>query len=247
MEFKDKSIDNIVNLHEGHRIRLRNELDQKNLVEVSDYKVLEYILTLVIKRRDTNELAHTLINTFGNLANVLDADQEALMTVKGITPTIAYFLHFIPLIFRNYKISKQVPKDCLKTANDVFNYLGNSISHLAKEEFYMICLDNSNRVINHKMISSGNQNSVYIDIKAAVQFALASNANKVILLHNHPTGDPHPSQQDIATTKKMLVGFESSGIQLYEHIIVNYRDEFFSFANNGFIDQFRKEYKKMFE
>ena len=247
MEFKDKSIDNVVNLHEGHRIRLRNELDQKNLVEVSDYKVLEYILTLVIKRRDTNELAHTLINTFGNLANVLDADQEALMTVKGITPTIAYFLHFIPLIFRNYKISKQVPKNYLKTANDVFNYLGNAISHLSKEEFYMICLDNSNRVINHKMIAGGNQTSVNIDIKASVQFALASNASKVILLHNHPTGDPHPSQQDLITTKKMLVGFESSGIQLYEHIIVNYRDEYFSFANNGFIEQFRKEYKKMFE
>ena len=108
MKFKDNHEDvSMLNLHEGHRGRLRERLLRNNFSDADDYLILEYILTLVVKRRDTNDLAHTLVSTFGSLAGVFDASTEDLEQVKGVTPTMAYFLHSIPYIFRNYnKIKK---------------------------------------------------------------------------------------------------------------------------------------------
>lgn len=234
----------IVNLHEGHRERLRKRLADKNFIE-DDYQILEYLLTLPVMRRDTNGLAHKLINEFGTLANVLDSKIEDLLQVKGISPTIAYFLHSLPFIFRNYKFSKMEAKPVLTNPRDIFNYLGQAIHHLPIEEFYLICLDNSYKVINKKIISSESSDNVAIDIKNCVQFALQTKASKVIMVHNHPTSGPEPSKNDLETTKRMFIGFESSGIELHDHVIVNYNEELYSFSNSGLIKNFKDEYLDM--
>lgn len=231
-----------VNLHEGHRNRIRKRLAQTEFVDADDYQTLEYILTLVIKRRDTNELAHTLINTFGSLAGVLDASIENLEGIAGISPTIAFFLHSMPFIYRNYKLSKISPKMVISTPIDAVNCIGKSFSHLNREEFYMICLDNSNKVINHKMIAAGSINQVSAEIADCVQFALKSKARKVVLLHNHPSGDAYPSLQDEETTRNFLFSFESSGIELYDHVIVNYKDDYYSFAIDGKLKEYKESY-----
>lgn len=234
----------IVNLHEGHRERLRKRLSDKNFVE-DDYQILEYLLTLPVMRKDTNGLAHKLINEFGSLANVLDSKVEDLTNVKGISPTIAYFLHSIPFIFRNYKLSKIKAKPVLTCPRDIFNYLGQVIHHLPIEEFYLICLDNGFKVINKKIISTGSTSNIALNVKDCVQYALQMKASKVIMIHNHPSTSPEPSKSDFETTKRMLVGFEMAGIELFDHVIVNYQEEFFSFAMSGKLNEYRNEYKKM--
>ena len=248
MKFRDEEegFSKIVNLHEGHRDRLRERLIRNSFTEVDDYQVLEYILTLVIKRRDTNELAHTLVKTFGSLAGVFDAEMDDLVTVKGVTPTIAYFLHSIPFIFRNYKISKLKPKATIACPQDIFNYMGQCIFHLPKEEFYLICLDNSNRVIYKRSLGSGGNTQVSLNVKELVAVATKVNAVKVVMLHNHPTGDCLATIEDIETTKRIYMGFALAGIELYDHIIVDSSEQFFSFAHEGILEKFKQDCKSLF-
>lgn len=245
MNFKNthNESDSVKNLHEGHRQRLRERMLQTSFVDADDYQILEYLLTLVVKRKDTNELAHKLVNTFGDLAKVCDSEIEDLQKVEGITPTIAYFLHTVPFVFRNYKISKTKPKAIINCAQDIFNYLGQAIFHLPNEEFYIICLDNSNKVIGQKMLSSGKSTNVAVDLDECVQYAIKTKAKKVVLLHNHPTSEPQPSNEDMETTKNLFLRFASTGIKLYDHLIVNYEEKFYSFAQDGKIIKYADEYK----
>ena len=245
MNFRNTHDDNssVKNLHEGHRQRLRERMLQTNFVGADDYQILEYLLTLVVKRKDTNELAHKLVNTFGNLSKVCDSDIEDLEKVEGITPTIAYFLHSVPFIFRNYKISKTKPKAILNCAQDIFNYLGQAIFHLPREEFYIICLDNGNKVIGQKMLSSGKSTNVAIDMDDCIQYAIKTKAKKVVLLHNHPSSEAQPSVEDLDTTKHLFFRFATTGIELYDHLIVNYEEKFYSFAHDGILKRFAEDYK----
>ena len=235
--------DSVKNLHEGHRQRLRERLLQTNFVGADDYQILEYLLTLAVKRKDTNELAHKLVNTFGSLANICDSNIDDLQKVEGITPTIAYFLHSVPFIFRNYKISKTKPKAILNCAQDIFNHLGQAIFHLPKEEFYIICLDNGNKVIGQKMLSSGQATNVAIDLDECIQYAIKLKAKKVVLLHNHPTSEAEPSIEDMDTTRHLFFRFATTGIELYDHIIVNYEEKFYSFAHDGKIKKYYDDYQ----
>ena len=248
MKFKnnhEESLKKSVNLHEGHRTRLRNRLDKGEFADIDDYEAMEYILTLVIKRRDTNNLAHTLINQFGSLAGVLDASENELKTVKGVTPTVAYFLHHVPNIFRNYKLSKLKPRATISCPSDVFNYLGECVYHLPHEEFYIICLDNASKVISYKMIGIGGNSQVSVNFNNIVQYATKMNAAKIILLHNHPTGEKFPSVEDMETTKRLFISFSVAGIELYDHIITDCTGDYYSFAREGLIEGFNKEYKKI--
>lgn len=237
----------MLNIHEGHRIRLRKRLEESNFANVDDYQCLEYLLTLCVRRKDTNELAHTLINTFGSLANVLEASIEDLQLVKGITYNMAYFLHFLPQIFAKYKLSKKTAKPVLTCPQDIFNYLGECIYHLPNEEFYLICMDNSNKVICKTEIANGGNSQVAIDTRKIVKYALKARANKVILLHNHPTASCEPSEEDIATTKRLFFAFHIDGIYLFDHMIVNNEEHYYSFAHEGLIEKYEKESENLFK
>ena len=237
----------LMNVHEGHRGRLRERLLKTDFVGADEYQVLEYILTMAIKRRDTNELAHTLINTFGSLSGVMDAEVDDLKTVKGVSETVATFLHSVPYIFRNYKLSKIKPAEVITSARDVFNYLGESVCHLPKEEFYIICLDNAHRVISHKNVATGGNSQVAIDLQAMLQYAIKMKARMVVVLHNHPTANCMASPEDIETTKRLYINFKISGIDLYDHIIVDRSGDYYSFANDGRLGKFELELKKIYE
>ncbi len=250
MRFKDNNykVDmSTLNLHEGHRQRLTKRLQDSRFAEAEDYNVLEYMLTMVVSRRDTNPLGHLLIEEFGSLANVLEATPDQLLKVKGVTPRIANFLTSIPLIFRNYKISKLEPKTYITCPEDVFNYLGQCIYHLPSEEFYIICLDNGNKTIGHRIVAFGGNSQVSINMQDAVQYAVKLKAKKVVLLHNHPAGSCDPSDEDKATTKKFFMSFNVSGILLYDHIIVDSAENYYSFAKEGYISRYSKECENMFK
>ena len=243
MRFNDKKKDdnNTLNLHEGHRNRIRERLGRNNFAEADDYQVLEYILTLVIKRRDTNELAHTLISQFGSLAKVFNAEEQELQKVKGITPTISFFLHSLPFIYRNYKMSMKQPKVNLSCPRDVFNYLGDCIYHLPQEEFYIICLDSGKNVINHKIVAIGGNSQVAILYREIVRFAVNSNASSVVFLHNHPNASANPSEEDIETTRRLFMSLHVENIDVFDHVIVSSDESFYSFAHDGQLSKFQEE------
>jgi DNA repair protein RadC len=237
MEFKNKHEKSGAKavFHAGHRSRVRK------IVETN-----EYLLHCCITRKDTKQIAHSLIDNFGNLANVLDASKEDLKKIEGIGDISAVFLHTLPFVFERYLQSKREAKPILTCPHDIYEYLGKSISHLPREEFYVIGLDNSNNVINKKLLATGGIDSVSIKLQDAVKFALNTNASKIILLHNHPTSDENPSVEDIEITRRLHAGLSINGIELSDHLIVNYEGKSFSFAHNGLIKSFDDNCKRMF-
>ena len=234
-----------VSMHSGHRGRLSKELYHNKFVGIDDYKVLEYILFSVIPIKDTNPIAHQLISSFGSFANVCDADLEDLKSIKGMTNRAAQLLVDLPYILRNYQISKQQPKQILACTQDIFNYLGSAICHLPEEEFYAICLDNGNHVINRKMIARGTDSEVSVRVNDVVKFAISMKAKKVIFLHNHPTTSVDPSVEDLDTTQKLFNSLSFHNIELAEHLIVNYMGDCFSFSKSGMLKCFNEKVQKL--
>lgn len=249
MDFRNKrENDNpkLINLHSGHRARFRKSLIEKNFEGVSEHQMLEFILFSCIPRKDTNEIAHRLIDAFGSLANVLDASVEDLMTVNGISESAATQLSALPSIFKAYKKSKLQPKTNLSCAKEVFDYLGECIFHMSKEEFYIICLDGGNNVITYHLLSIGSDNEVNVQIKRITEIANRVNASSVILLHNHPNGVCEPSVEDYDMTKKIFLNLGLSGIYVVDHIIVSSSHDYYSFSSSGIFKEFDKEFHSIF-
>ncbi len=243
MEFKNKN--KILNLHQGHRMRLRNSLTEKCWEDFEEHQILEYLLSCVFARKDTNPLAHKLIDEFGSLANVLDANVEDLMSVEGVGERVATFLHGFPFLFREYKKSKINKRPDVSCPKSVFNFLGECIYHMPKEEFYLICVDSLLRVICHKQIARGTNNQVNFALKTVTESAIRTQATGVILLHNHPNGDSRPSADDIEITKRVFLNLHLNGIYVLDHIIVGADHNYFSFANQNYFECFEKELEGM--
>ena len=242
----DENLNNDAKLHSGHRERVRCRLAKTNMSDADDYYLMEYTLHQCIPRKDTNPLAHNLINAFGSFANVCDASVDDLVEF-GLTVPIANFLHNLPYMFRNYQISKQQPKPTITCAQDVFEYMGKAISHLPIEEFYIICLDGGNHVISRKLVSFGSNVEVSIKIQDIVKYVLSLNAHKIVMVHNHPTTDENPSIEDIETTKRLFCGFHLNGIELVDHLIINYQGYYYSFSNNGWFAKFKCDCQKILQ
>ena len=245
MEFINKTKDKkVLQLHQGHRERLRSRLVKLNY-DAPMHEILEYVLQQPIKRKDTNELAHNLLAHFGSFANICDASIEELMAVKGVGESTAYFLNSLPYLFKTYKDSKSSAKPYLTCEQDVFDFLGETISHLPNEEFYVICLNSSSKVINYKNISAGDGSSVCFNINEVANYCKSLNASQVILLHNHPTSSEQPSFEDIESTRLLYGNLAFSQIDLREHIIVNSNGEMYSFKRAGYIDKFKKSFDEI--
>lgn len=236
----------LINLHQGHRYRFRNSLVDKQWENISDHQMMEYILSCVIPRKDTNPMAHLLIDEFGSLANVLDASVVDLQTINGIGERTATFLHSIPNIFKQYKKSKQRELTDLSCPRKVFDYLGKTFNHMPTEELYLICVDADSKLIVSKQIAKGTNNEVSFPLKSITETAIRAQAHGIILVHNHPNGDPRPSVEDMEMTRKIYFNMVMNGINVLDHIITGKGDdEFYSFSNKGHLEDFAKEVKHM--
>ena len=243
MELKNNNRDlRYQNLHQGHRNRLQERLIETKF-NCPEHELLEFILQQPIKRKDTNELAHKLLYHFGSFANICDASADELMKIDGVGKATATFLTSLPKVFQTYKQSKISNSPILETPKDVYNFLGQSIEHLPKEEFYVICLNSVSKVINYKRISSGDGNVVSFDIQYVSNYCQSVGANKVVLVHNHPTGSSLPSSEDINATKMLYFNLYYSGIELTEHVIVDHLGNIFSFSREGLLKEFAEEKK----
>lgn len=246
MDFRNRRPGETLNagsLHEGHRHRLRTTLVANGWENVPEHQILEYMLTCVQPRKDTNPLAHRLIDEFGSLANVLDASPQDLMTIKGVGNTIATFLSSYPYIFKLHKKSKlQTGIDC-SSPRRVFENYGKVISHMPNEEFYLICVDGDSKAITAKMINRGSKNEVQFTLKSICETALRNQAFGVILLHNHPNADCRPSQEDIEMTRKIYYSLYMNGIYVLDHLITCKNESYFSFANGDYFKNFELEAK----
>ena len=244
MTLKDPNLNHskLINMHQGHRHRLRNNLVEKRWENFDEHQILEYVLSLSIPRKDTNELAHSLIANFGSFANVLDASVEDLKQVKGVGEVTATFLHGLPNIFKAYKKSKMIPRPLLTCPEQVFEYFGTTFNHMPNEEFYVLCVDSLSKLIVAKLIAKGTNNEVAFALKTITETAVRTQAQGVILMHNHPNGDPSPSAEDIEMTRQIYYNLNLSHIAVLDHIIIGKCDNsYYSFNRSGLLDVYKKE------
>jgi len=222
-----------MSIHEGHRQRLKDRFRREGLDNFDELYVLELLLFYCIPRKDTNPIAHRLLDQFGSLTAVLEASPEELEKVEGISEAASTFLSLITQVGRYYQVRRAEPGDILRTSDQCGNYLMPYFFGRDTETVFMLCLDAKCKVICCKKVGEGNVNSANIPIRRVVEMALSANATSVVLAHNHPSGLALPSADDIQTTLRVAAALETVEITLADHIVVC-GDDFISMAQSRY-------------
>lgn len=221
-------------VHDGHRERMKNKLLEQGLDVFDDHNVLELLLFYSMPRKDTNPLAHELLNHFGSLEAVFEAPAEELSKINGIGENTITLLKLIPEVSRRYFIDKNKFDNILDSSKKAGEYLIARYMYERDEVVYVICLDSKCKVICCKELFRGVANSAEISVRKIAELALAKNATSIIISHNHTSGIALPSIEDEIATKRIKTALASMGIALSDHIIVA-DDDFVSMADSGLL------------
>ncbi len=221
-------------VHDGHRDRLRQSYLEHGLMSMNDINALELLLFYAIPRRDTNEIAHRLLDRFGSLDDVFSAPAEELQEVEGIGENAAALLTLIPEIMKKSRVSKAREIRQIRSSDDAGAYLLPYFLNERDEVVYLLCLDTKRCVICCTEMGRGVVNSVDTGIRRIVEKALKVRACSAILAHNHPDGIALPSREDEVFTRALYNALETVGIRLEDHIIVA-EDDYTSMADTGLL------------
>lgn len=227
-------------IHEGHRERVRDKILANGIKDLPAHEVLEYVLFSFIPRKNTNEIAHELINKFGSFADVLLQDADRLMTVKGMTKNAAIFISMLPELFRLFVQQVERPHECICGKGEAKMHILSKAFGKKAEEFYVACLDARDNLIKVECLSKGCGDSVAVSARAVTEFALRTGAVSVIIAHNHPSGGLTPTEDDILFTRNVLWTLDGIGVELRDHFVVHDEDVY-SFADDGLIEALSRE------
>lgn len=220
-------------IHDGHRERLRQLYFDGGFESMSDVQKLELILTFSISRRDTNPIAHALLDLFGDFAGVLSAQPSDLMKVDGVSEVTAALLHIIPdaAQYRKVQIAEKQMK-VLDTVEKVTAYLRPRYDVSTEERAYLLCMDAKCHPIRCHILANGELNTVNISVRHIVELAMQDRAVLAVLSHNHVSGKAQPSREDLQTTKLAGEALRNLNVTLADHIIIAGGDSY-SFMEHG--------------
>jgi len=221
-------------VHEDHRERMRRRVERYGLESMEEHEVLEYLLYFAIPRRDTNPIAHALMERYGSLAAVLSAPVEDLQKVSGIGESAAILLKLAAQLYRRARLSETAQETVLSSSERVGAYLLERFAGEQKELVYQLCLDRKGKLLVCKRLGDGDATSALLDIRKIMENAILSAASGVILAHNHPSGIALPSADDFAATDNVKQALTTIGVELIDHIIVADND-FVSMADSGYL------------
>ena len=221
-------------LHEGHRQRVKDRYLAEGLDSFTDHQVLEMLLFFCIPMKDTNELAHKMINEFGTLAGLLEAHPVDITKRCGVSENISIMVSLIPSLARRYFKAKWGEKPVLNSSSKAGEYAISLFAGRTYEAFFLICMDTQNRIIHADLVHEGTINEAPVYPRMIVEAALRHKATSVVLAHNHPGGGLQPSMADIEVTKRITAALEAISISIMDHIIVA-GDKYVSFAEKGLI------------
>jgi len=204
----------------GHRARLRQRLLEGGAEALADYEVLEYLLFAANPRGDTKPLAKELLNRFGSLAGVLDAEPGALKQVKGISDAGVGALKIAALAARRMARSEVRQKPVLGSWQALLDYLAIDMAHLTVERVRVLYLNTQNRLILDHHVGDGSIDEAAVHPREVIRRGLDIGASALILVHNHPSGNPEPSRADIQLTNRIAEAGRLLGITVHDHLIV---------------------------
>ena len=212
--------------YDAHRRRYREQFKKSGLQSFEDYKILEFLLFYSIPRRDTKPTAHRLLERFGSLSGVLDADFEKLLEVEGIGERSATLIKLTSKLMESYDEDKISGKNILKDTDRAIEFMRHKFKTEQRECMYMACLGNNGKLLYCKRVAEGSPDTLELSPAEIVRTAILANAVHVILAHNHPYGLCNPSRQDIRTTNILFDELQRVNINLADHIIVAADGEF---------------------
>lgn len=221
--------------HKEHRQRVKKRFLGEGLDHFSELHALELLLFYAIPQKDTNELAHALLDHFGNLHQVLTAPPEQLMQVKGVGEHVAILLSLVKGISQKYLIGQEEAGVPLNTMEACGKYLMDRFVGRRDETVMLLCLDAKRLPLCCRIVSQGSVNAAEVSVRKVVEAALAVNATTVVLAHNHPSGIAVPSMEDIITTRRMGAALDAVGVILEDHIVVAGR-EYVSLRDSNYYD-----------
>ncbi len=229
------------NKGEGHRKRLRDKFLDSGLTGFHDYEIVELLLTLAMPRKDCKDAAKAAMRQFKTLQGVLEASPKALCEVPGIGPKNLFGIKLIKAVADRYLKKRLLHKDVLNNSKELFEYLYHSIRDKNRECFNVVFLDAKNRVAATETLFEGTLTASSVYPREVVLAALNHHAAALIFAHNHPSGYPKPSQEDVAITRQLVFACKVVGITVHEHLIIG-NNRYFSFADEGYISRMNREY-----
>ena len=209
--------------HLGHRSRLRSRL-LEDAEGLADYELIEYLLTLAIPRRDTKPLAKALLVEFGSLPQLISADPESLRRVDGLSETAIAALKIVRAASVRSLKGEFRDKPLLSSWDALLDWLRADMGPIDFERVRILYLNSRNMLIRDELASEGSIDQSAIYVREVIGRALELGASAIILVHNHPSGSPEPSRQDIAITRDIADVAGKLGIALHDHIIIGGTD-----------------------
>jgi DNA repair protein RadC len=208
-----------------HRKRLRARFMAGGADAVPDYELLELVLFGALPRQDVKPLARLLIDTFGDFNGAVSASPERLMEVSGVGEAVVASLKVIEAAAHRLSRARVMGRQVISSWDALIDYCHTVMSHRETEHFRVLFLDRKNTLIADEEQARGTVDHVPVYPREVVKRALELNASALILVHNHPSGDPTPSQSDIAMTAQIRAAADALGIALHDHIIVGKSQE----------------------
>jgi DNA repair protein RadC len=220
--------------NEGHRQRLREKFLNSGLDGFHDYEIIELLLTLGTPRTDCKQPAKDALKKWGSLKAVLEAPPKELKKIKGIGDHNVFGLKLTQDVARRYLADRIVDMDYIQSSEDVLDYLRHNLRDKSQELFMVIYLNGRNQILKMETLFEGTLNTSAVYPREVVKKALENDASALVLVHNHPSGNPSPSQDDLTITKKLKEAARTIDIYIHDHLIIAGNDVY-SFSDHGLI------------
>lgn len=225
-------------IHTGHRQRVRERFLNAGIESFQLHEILEFLLFFGIPFKDTNALAHNLIEKYGSFSAVFDAPVESLKNFPGMTENAAVLIKALPDIYRSYSNDKMKQTVYIGSLIPCVKLLRTLYAGLTKEEMYILFLDKSHKLISYKKLAKGSVDEVRFSIREIQEAVFFSNATNVIIAHNHPSGNVEPSKEDIDITKIISQSLSYINVVVLDHVIVS-DNKHFSFNRKGLLEEIK--------
>ena len=217
-----------------HRKRLRTRFVEGGAQAVPDYELLELVLFRALPRQDVKPLARLLIDTFGDFNRVLSASAQDLQIINGVGEAVAVELKIVEAAAHRLSRAKVMQRHVVSSWDALLDYCHTTMAHRSTEQFRILFLDTKNVVIADEEQAQGTVDHVPVYPREVVKRALQLNASALILVHNHPSGDPTPSQADIQMTRQINIAANALGVTVHDHLIIGKSCEL-SFRTSGLL------------
>ena len=230
---------NVFNNVKGHRKRKKQQMSNISISEMLDVDLLEVALFYCIPRRDVRPMSKKILRDFKTLGNFLQSEEHLLQNYDYCTDNMLFFFKIIKALLYKMTLHSCTKIPVLKTWNKVLDFLKNNISFGGTEKMIVLFLDHAYKLkyIYYQEIGCIDETPLFI--RDILKKAISSNASNIVLSHNHPSGNPQPSDKDIEMTRRLSVSCATLNIKLLDHIIVSHNDHY-SFAENEMIHKYGK-------